>query len=311
MVKNVNVIDVIIGNTLLNTVAASPTVDLSATVDKQLQFVSADLSRAVDAAGIAALGPVIIVQGSTAFARISLPIDPTSVDSWERIGYAAATVLVKTATIVDVPVAGKEYVIQIADKTDFEYVNKPRKRYAVIAAAGETIATLTVKFAAAINADPTKYCSATSTATTVVCTAVARDVLSKAYETNFDIALGGTFTSASTVATTTPPFKGTGTYDQVSILEEVAKGYKGSMNRSEYVVTPPYFADPAKTYVTYVIRHRRAVVEQAAARAGEDFVNTFLFVDSTDASAAAGIATGTIGASLTALFGASKKTKTI
>jgi hypothetical protein len=36
-----------------------------------------------------------------------------------------------------------------------------------------------------------------------------------------------------------------------------------------------------------------------------------LFVDSTDVSAAAGIATGTIGASLTALFGASKEVKTL
>ncbi len=311
MVKNVNVIDVLIGNTLLNTAAAAPTVDLSVAANAQLQFVSVDLSRAVDAAGIAVLGPVTIAQGTTAVPRLSIPIDPTAVDSWERIAYVAAAAQVKTATIVDVPVAGLEYVLHITDKSDAEYVNKPRKRYAVIAAVGETIATITVKFAALINADPTKYCSATSTATTVVCTAVARDVLSKAYETNFDIAFGGKFTASNTVTLTTAGTKGFGTYDQVSILEEIAKGYKGSMNRSEYVVFPTYYADPAKTYVTYVIRHRRAVVTKAAARSEADYVNTYLFVDSTDASAAAGIATGTIGASLTALFGASREVKTL
>jgi hypothetical protein len=309
MVTTTNVIDVIIGNTL----AAGATVDPTNIASKALQLgVASDLSWGGTDGASVKKEQFLIFQGTGVGSppRISSLIDPTDVLSWQRVAYTAAAAQVSTIT-VESPTAGREYILYLVDLQDFEYVNKPRKRYAVVAASGETATTLAAKFVTLINQDLSKFCSAGSAAAVITLTGIARDSVSKAYETNFKIALGGSFTTSTTIAYTTAPTKGVGTYDQVFELEEKYKGYKGNMNRSEYVVTPTYYVDPAKTYVSFIIRHRRRIGTQAAGREGMgDLITTYLFIDSTNAAAAASGA-GSIALNLTNMLGASKEIKSL
>lgn len=279
MNKPNNVIDVIVGNTFIDPSAGA--VDLTAVASKAIVAIDKNGDGAITAADTF----FSFAQSSTdgAAVRLSLPIYIKGIRRVNKLAYAAAVSQVSSMTVSAADVANSTtYSIFVVDKSDKEYVNKPRKRYAIVSDASATAAEIATALIAAVNADTTACVTASSGGAGVVTlTGKKRDTLSQAYETIFDIIPYEGFTTATTVTYTTGADQGQGTYAIAAALEEVAKGYKGNMNRSEFVKLPTYFADPAKTYVTYIIQHDQPIFDQSLAGFKGSTVHTYIFLDST------------------------------
>lgn len=282
MIKPNNVIDVIVGNTFVDPAAGA--VDLTAVASKAIVAIDKNGDGAITAADTffsfaqsSSDGPAV---------RLSLPIYIKNIRRVNKLAYAAAVSQVSSMTVGAADVANSTlYSIFVVDKSDKEYVNKPRKRYAFVSDSTATAAEIATGLIAVINADTTACVTASSGGAGVVTlTGKKRDALSQAYETIFDIIPYEGFTSATTVTYTTGADQGQGTYAIAAALEEVAKGYKANMNRSEFVKLPTYFADPAKTYVTYIIQHEQPLFDQSLAAYKGSTVHTYIFLDSTAAA---------------------------
>lgn len=281
MIKNANVIDVIVGNTFVDPAAGA--VDLTAIAAGSIVVIDQNSNGAVTAADKF----FTYAQASTdgVAARLSKPIYIKGIRRVNKLAYAAATAQVSTLTVGAADVVNSTlYSIFLVDKSDKEYVNKPRKRYAVVSDASATATEIAAALAAEINKDEYRFVQASAAAGVVTLTGIKRDSLSLAYETIFDVIPYEGFTAATVVAVTTSADRGQGTYDIASTLEEISKGYVGNMNRSEFVKLPTYYANPSKTYVTYVIEHEQPIFDQSLAAEKGSIMNTYVFLDSTAAA---------------------------
>ncbi len=283
MSKFINVLDVAVGNTV--PAASATALTLSSTVPAAGQIIP-----------IVAKGGTGVVVGSSTFTsavtdfyfasrdaagypRLSLPINGKSIVRVTKQAYAAATAQVSTVTLAAADVvAGNQVTFYIVDLADEEYVNKPRYRYSLVASAGETIATLATKFVDLIKADTAAIVTASSAAGVITLTGKA-DKTRLASSFSFAVIPYQSLTTAS-VATTTKADPGAGTPSIVFDIEEKYKGYKGNMNRSEYVVLPNYQTDSSKTYTTYVIEHKQPVDDLTLGATKGLSVETYVFVDS-------------------------------
>ena len=152
MIKPNNVIDVIIGNTFVDPSAGA--VDLTAVASKAIVAIDKNGDGAITAADTffsfaqsSSDGPAV---------RLSLPIYIKNIRRVNKLAYAAAVSQVSSMTVGTADVANSTlYSIFVVDKSDKEYVNKPRKRYAFVSDSNASAAEIATGLIAVINADTT------------------------------------------------------------------------------------------------------------------------------------------------------------
>lgn len=184
--------------------------------------------------------------------------------------YTAKTEQVVTIAL-GTPVEGGEYVITVIDTSDDEILTQRQNKrvYTIVAASGETSATLATKFRTAINADPASIVTASGSAANVVLTADvntatvnAAGEYSKQYTFeafSAQASVFGYYQGFGTVTYTTAPVFGSGLFYQVRTLEQRGLGYTGVTNRTKFPVeTPTYTTVPGTNYDVYVIEVERA-----------------------------------------------------
>lgn len=219
--------------------------------------------------------------------RQSMPIGITSITGITKTAYRAATSQISTLTVGAADVQSNTlYWIEIVDKRDREYVNKPKYSYQFLSDASATDLEIVTGLAAAITAD--KSAIVTATAATNVLTITGKTYAATGQATEYEYfeivpIINGGFTSASTTATTTAANRGAGTYEIVYEAEDGNKGYKGNLNRVEFARLGTYYATSTKTYVTYTIRHNRALDNDENGLKSLPVV-TFVYIDSTATS---------------------------
>jgi hypothetical protein len=267
------VFDVIIGNTLVS--PASGQVALGSLTSGQVIFYDQDLDGAVTSAD----SSIYIAQYDSDYgSRSSKRIEVKNIRKVAKTAYSAATVKQVTVTIAAGDAVNNTlYVLEIAEKRDVEYINKPKKRYEYMSDSSATNAEIATGLVAAINADKTANFTA-SVGTNVI------TISGKDFSVIFDAIIMDGFTSATVIATTQTPFRGNGTYEIVAAFEEASKGYRASVNRREFVVSPTYYATPGKTYVTFTIEHGATIEDLSLGTTKQNVLQTLLFIDSTASS---------------------------
>lgn len=204
--------------------------------------------------------------------RLSQKIDGTQVKAFTAHSYAAKAEQDNTVDWTGATVtAGTEYIVRIIYKDIIEHPGQFTHTYRVIAATGETVATLADKFVAKINAHSGRRVNATDDTTGIgltgrpiaECTTsvndidpfsmVEFDVVSVYVDSdgNWQEFEGSTGHSVDTVAS-----PGTGTWEQLRDLEKSVLSHKGVTNTIHFPVKKPDF-DTVKdeTYDLLVITH--------------------------------------------------------
>lgn len=185
--------------------------------------------------------------------------------------YAAAVNQVTTLTIDPGDVANNRYYyISIAQANNPDYTQTFQQPVSIVSGGAATATTIAAQFAAAINANTSLPCTATS----------ALGVITITCKTPYDVITvikGDGLSVASVVAITVAPDPGSGTNELVRALEDACIAYKGNMNRVEFPVPYRSYVNAAAGYVTYCIEHgRRTDTENVN---DEVLVNTIVCID--------------------------------
>lgn len=189
-------------------------------------------------------------------------IKSVKVEPYQAVVEQVSTVLFTT------PVAGLEYRLSIVDRSDKEILQRrqDKRTYQVIAAEGETAATLATKFRDSINSDQDAPVSATVSTATLTLTAKAKVVTQNAagqfgLQHYFEVGVTevdglAPYKKFGTVTQTVAPNFGSGTFAQVRELEQDTAGYEGFLNRTQFpVVQPSYDSVASATYNLIVIEY--------------------------------------------------------
>lgn len=281
--KSGNVVDVIIADTFIEPAAGD--VDVTALTAGEAVAFNQDRDGAFANSFSLQFAQFDSDNGS----RLSLAIPIKRIQRVTKVAYAAATAQAITLTVAAGDVANNTvYAIYLVHQNDPEYVNKWRKRYEYVSDSSATATEIAAGLAAAINADPSRnkggvMWEASDLAGVLTVTAVG-DRLTPAYRVVTTLVAASGFTSASTIATTVKADPGNGTYDIVKAIEDWYKGYKGNMNRSEFVTPYTNYATVGKTYVTYVIEWVPEISNSSLGLNDGLPVTTFVYLDSTAAA---------------------------
>ena len=204
-----------------------------------------DESLDLDSAAPAGVKRVVFAQGartgeSTIFTS---QINVEDVEDVTRTNYVAPVAQVTTVT------AEAEEGFATVKVIEASAGFKPHRRVtATIKATGLNAAQTATALAEQLNAQSPRFFTATTSTADLIITGDAG--------VSFETALDDEAKDWTVAATTTPNF-GTGTYDHVKTLEETAWGQQGNfLNRTYLPVPPPSYAVPGETYDLITVRVR-------------------------------------------------------
>ena len=291
--KQSNVSDVIIGTDFINPVAGD--VDVTALTTGQFQAYNGNRDGAIGTSALLNFAQFDSNNGS----RQSLAIPIRDIVRVTKQDYAAPTEQRVDVTIAATDVADNTtYALFVVDRNDHEEVNKWRFRAEFTTGTGATATQIAAGLVSSINDQYARMkaglgVNASNAANVLTIYGVddnntlisPRQYVRQAWEQLFEVALIENLTSATTVVKAQTANPGCGVYDTVFKIEDFYKGYKGNMNRSEFVKYPVYYSVPGTTYTTYVIEHIANVRGSAQALNVGKSIITFLFLDSTNAAA--------------------------
>lgn len=194
---------------------------------------------------------------------------------------------------MDTPVAGYEYRLTIIDKSDKEVLQRrqDKRTYQVVAAVGETDATLAAKFEDMINGDTDAGFTATAAAGVLTIEAKPKVTVANAagqfgIQHYLEVALAQVsalepYTAFGTVVESVAPDFGSGTFPQVREMEADSAGYEGYLNRTQFPVEQyPYDSLAANTYSLLVIEFDHNYWSNSVAHGKVDSPITLVFASS-------------------------------
>lgn len=210
-----------------------------------------------------------IVRGVTGgLARRSGIIERDKVHNVTFKAYSAPVQQVTTITPVAGSVSEGTAGLKIT-RIDQGYEKFPRANYEIEVAAGDSTANIVTKFTSAINAakaakatinSPGQHVVTPSGTTTLILTGDVPSLHSigtaKTEFVSFSTALTGPGTDGWTVAATTAPEPGSGTYGQVFAYENQSFGNKGFYYTEHYPQRPESHAVAGTTYDLLVLQVR-------------------------------------------------------
>lgn len=191
------------------------------------------------------------VLGHATFPRLSKMMDVDGIKRVVKKDYSAPVKQVTTISGVPTGTAGTALVRveDLSEKPNFEVVT-----YEVPVTAAQTAAQIVDSLVAAINGHPRSVVVASRSTNNLVLTA-------KEFGVSFNTSVDNLF-EAVTVAGTTAPERGVGTYEHVRDLEIAAKGTYGEYyDRDGFLGGTEFtdleiFASATETYDLYVVQHQ-------------------------------------------------------
>ena len=200
--------------------------------------------------------------------RISNPIEGGKVRSWKAEAYTAKA---EQASVVDwtgaTVVAGTEYIVRCLYKDIVEHPGQFTHTYRVIAATGETVATLADKFVAKINAHSGRRVQATDDTTGITltgrpiaeCTTSVNDIdpfsMVEFEVVSVYVDSDGNWQEfeGSTGHSSTAAVFGHGNWEQVRDMEKSILSHKGVSNTTHFPVIKPDFETVKNGYYDLII----------------------------------------------------------
>ncbi len=171
----------------------------------------------------------------------------------EKAAYSAAALHVVTVVspASGAPTAGKEYGILIKEITNHDMVNNANYRYSVVAATGETYATLMAKFAAKIN-DTTSIANQARNLIVDAAVVNTKDmtITAKGVGTLFTVSLYEEASITHTSSVTTKGKIGQGTPLQVAQLEQEGWIFEGVTTNYPKHGNPEEYGKPTSLVVS-------------------------------------------------------------
>ena len=186
---------------------------------------------------IAGANEVVFIKKCTSEAGVAYleygnTIHRGSQTSYSATTYVAASPKVITLTALTAPAAvGTSYVMYLNSRENENYLLM-RRRYEVISVTGETGITLADKFRVLIDADTAFTGVETDAPGAAVIVLTGQPTkFSQAYEANFELSPGENLEYVTATTSAGTPDPGCGTNYTINKFEEVAKGYKGVLNK--------------------------------------------------------------------------------
>lgn len=204
--------------------------------------------------------PIIHIQQEVAGSVIirSQPIFGARVKRYTGQSYAAPVVQITTVDPVSVS-NSTEYLFRISI-TSQDQVEPIRRSYSVTTDASATPTELVTLLKARINADDSVAITATGSSTLILTSDTPSVIVNHSVPMDvnadrFTVGLDDGWSSSATKTATATPDPGSGSFNQVRMLEWETKGYKGHLNRVMFADSPTFYSVAAANYDQYIISH--------------------------------------------------------